>query len=638
MTRKHLLAVGLAATLTAAFTGLPLRAADETIDYDSINKIKQEGLNPARSKVMEISSYLTDVHGPRLTGSPNILKAGEWTVAQMKTWGLVNASLEPWTPCPPPAAQPAAPPAGQPAAGGGGRGGGRGGPPACQFPRGWSNDKFYMQAVAPQQFPIPGTPAGWSVGTTGLVRGDVVMVTETTEAELKEKYAGGKLKGKWVISQPAPDVAAYWSAPATRRTREELERMASPDHPTEFGVTPPGAARGGQQAAPAGRQGTPPAAATPPAAGQPPSAAGQQAAGQRAGAPPAAAAGAPAQPPAGGGGGGRGGGGGGFNRNAWFKAEGVLGVLATQARGHGIYTIGGSAATDPNTGLPTVTIPAEQYGRIARILEKGIPVTIEADIKNTYHPNPPMFNVVGEIRGTDKADEVVMLGAHFDSWHASTGATDNAAGSAAMLEAMRILKVAGVPLRRTVRIGLWTGEEQGLHGSRDYVARHFGSAGGGGRGGAGGAGATQTPPSFTPEHAKFSGYFNIDNGTGAIRGVYLQGNQAIASIFRAWMEPFHSIGMTTLTLSNTGGTDHGSFDNVNVNLPGFQFIQDEVEYDTMTHHTNLDSYERLQPEDMRRNATIAAAFAFLAANRDGLLPRKPPTSPFVGGGRGRGGN
>jgi Zn-dependent M28 family amino/carboxypeptidase len=235
-----------------------------------------------------------------------------------------------------------------------------------------------------------------------------------------------------------------------------------------------------------------------------------------------------------------------------------------------------------------------------------------------------------------------MLGAHFDSWHASTGATDNGAGSGAMLEAMRILKQSGVRLRRTVRIGLWTGEEQGLLGSRDYVARHFGAPqGGGGRGGgAGGASATAAPSPALPTAEqtaalnKFAAYFNIDNGTGAIRGVYLQGNEAVAPIFREWMEPFHTIGMTTLTIDNTGGTDHLSFDAVN--LPGFQFIQDEIEYSAITHHTNLDSYERLQPEDMRRNATIAAAFAFLAANRDDRLPHKPVTSPFAAG-RGRGG-
>jgi hypothetical protein len=600
--------VGAAAAAAFLVVSLPL-GASETIDYEGINKIKAEGLNPARSQVMDTMSYLTDVYGPRLTGSPNIKKAGDWAVAKMTEWGLVNTSLEPWTACPPQPAAPAAPPAAGAGAPGGGRGGGQ--PASCGFQRGWANEKFYLQAVSPQAFPIPGTPTGWTPGTSGLVRGDVVMVTEQTEQELKDKYAGGKLKGKWVISAAAPDVAAYWNPLATRHTIDDLAAMESPKFPTELGVTPPGGARGG--AAP-GRAGAPPAA----------------------GGAPAAAAGAPA------GGGGRGGfgGAGGFNRNAWLKTEGVIGVLSTAPRGHGIYTIGGSAATDPTTGMTAIAIPAEQYGRIARLLEKNMPVTIEADIKNTYYPNPPMFNVVGEIPGTDKADEIVMLGAHFDSWHAATGATDNGAGSGAMLEAMRILKQSGVKLRRTVRIGLWSGEEQGLLGSADYVRRHFGAPqGGGGRGG--GGGGAQTPPAPpTPEQAtalaKFAAYFNIDNGTGSLRGVYLQGNQAVAPIFREWMEPFHVIGMTTLDINNTGGTDHQSFDAVN--LPGFQFIQDAIEYDTMTHHTNLDSYERLQPEDMRRMSTIAAAFAFMAANRDQVLPRKPVGStPFVGG-RGRGGH
>jgi carboxypeptidase Q len=219
-----------------------------------------------------------------------------------------------------------------------------------------------------------------------------------------------------------------------------------------------------------------------------------------------------------------------------------------------------------------------------------------------------------------------MLGAHFDSWHASTGATDNAAGSAAMMEAMRILKQSGVTLRRTVRIGLWSGEEQGLIGSRDYVAAHFAGRGALPPGATADAapgrrGGPQGPLLLKPDHAKFAGYFNIDNGTGAIRGMYLQGNDAVAPIFREWLEPFRSLGMSTLTIRNTGGTDHQSFDEVG--LPGFQFIQDEVEYGTLTHHTNLDSYERLQPADMMKNATIAAAFAYLAANREEKLPRKP---------------
>ena len=202
------------------------------------------------------------------------------------------------------------------------------------------------------------------------------------------------------------------------------------------------------------------------------------------------------------------------------------------------------------------------------------------DIDNKFYDDDlNAFNIVAELPGTDKADEVVMLGAHFDSWHTGTGATDNAAGSAIMMEAMRLLKVSGVTLRRTVRIGLWGGEEQGLLGSKEYIKAHFGDP------------ATMQ---LKPEHAKFAGYFNVDNGTGAIRGVYLQGNEAVAPIFQAWMEPFKNLGMTTLTIRNTGGTDHLSYDAVG--LPGFQFIQDEVEYNSRTHHSNMDVYERVQAE------------------------------------------
>jgi len=559
----------IALAVAAAAASFPIGAASEKIDYDAISRIKAQGLNPANSQVMDISSWLTDVHGPRLTGSPNIQKAAEWAAAKLTEWGLQHVALEPW--------------------------GDRNG-----FDRGWANEKFYMAAVSPQAFPIPGTPTGWSPGTNGLVRGDVVLVTETTQEDL-QKYAG-KLKGKWILAQAAPDVAAFWSAPATRTTPEELERMELAANPgPEFGVANQNAAgRGGGR----GNFGQP-----------------------------------------------------GFNRNDWFRSEGAAGLLSTAPRGHGIYVIGGNRATDPASAIPQISIPAEQYGRLARMLAKNVPVTIEADIKNTYTSNPPMFNVVGELPGTDKADEVVMLGAHFDSWHASTGATDNAAGSAAMMEAMRILKQSGVKLRRTVRIALWTGEEQGLIGSREYVKAHFAACsdpapagrgtgappaapaaapGGqqppaGQRGG--GRGGCQTGYTFKPEHAKFAGYFNIDNGTGAIRGVYLQQNDAVAPIFREWMEPFRSIGMTSLTIRNTGGTDHGSYDAVG--LPGFQFIQDEVEYDTMTHHTNLDSYERLQPGDMMKNATIAASFAYLAANRDEKLPRKPMPAPAAGRGTGQ---
>jgi Zn-dependent M28 family amino/carboxypeptidase len=229
---------------------------------------------------------------------------------------------------------------------------------------------------------------------------------------------------------------------------------------------------------------------------------------------------------------------------------------------------------------------------------------MELDIRNRFLDDDlASFNVLAEIPGTERPDEVVMLGAHFDSWHAGTGATDNAAGSAVMLEAVRILKALNLPLRRTVRIALWTGEEQGLLGSRAYVRGAFGTA-----------------DSAKPAHAKFSVYFNVDNGTGAIRGVYLQGNQAAAPVFETWMKPFADRGVRTLTIRPTGGTDHLAFDAAG--LPGFQFIQDPIEYDSRTHHSNMDVWDRLLADDLKHNAAVVAAFVYLAANRAELFPRK----------------
>jgi carboxypeptidase Q len=582
MKRRALwLVSALAIVLLAGLAAPALRAGAEPINYADINKIKAEGLGQ-RSQVMELCSWLSDVYTPRVTGSPTAMKAAEWAVAKMKEWGLQKVAIEPWA-------------------------------NKNGFERGWTNEKFYLQATAPERFPIPGTPTAWTPGTNGLVSGEAVMVTATTEEELAPFK--GQLKGKWVLLVPAPDVAAFWEPRARRYSNEALAALELTPAPSalEFGVVPPGQ-----------RGGTPAAA--------------QPAAGQRAGAPAAQGqrAGAPGQPGAPGQQGRN------FTtiRNDFLRAEGALGTITTTATGHGIYTIGGNRAADPATTLPAVSVAAEHYGRMARTLAKKIPVTIEADIKNTYHPNPAVFNVVGEITGTDKADEVVLLGAHIDTWHAATGAADDGVGVAAMMEALRILKATGVTLRRTVRVGLWEGEEQGLIGSREYVTAHYASleapaaapgaqpAGGGGQRGFGGP---QGPIVTKPEFAKFCVYFNIDNGTGALRGVYLQGNDAVAPIFREWMEPFRSLGMTTLTARNTGGTDHQSFDRVG--LPGFQFIQDEVEYNGVTHHTNMDTYERLQPTDVTRMSTIVAGWAYLAANRAEMIPRKPPTPPGQGGGR-----
>jgi Zn-dependent M28 family amino/carboxypeptidase len=576
MRRKHLFLVAAVAVLIA----LPLGAANENINYADLAKIKAEGMQ--RSQVMEINSWLADVYAPRLTGSPTALKAAEWIVAKMKEWGITNAKIEPWQ-------------------------------ERYNFDRGWTNDKFYMQVVSPERFPLPGTPTAWTPGTNGPQTGEVVLVPPDATSEEALAPFKGKLKGKWVLTQAIPDVAAYWDPLARRYSDDQLAAMETVNPPqAEFGVTRPAA-----------------------------------------------------QLP----GGGRGGFGAGNVRNDFFRAEGALGLISTAPRGHGIYTIGGNRQADPATTLPAIVIPAEQYGRIGRMLAKNQPVSIEADIKNTYYPNPQLFNVVAEIPGSDPAlaGEVVLLGAHLDTWHAATGAADDGNGVAAMMEALRILKTTGVKLRRTVRVGFWEAEEQGLIGSREYVRMHYatpaGRGGGpgapGGRQGAPGAaaapaqaaagrqgapgapaagappaggrggfgGPTQPPTDVKPEYAKFDVYFNIDNGTGALRGIYTQGNDAVAPIFREWMEPFRSLGMTTVTTRNTGGTDHQSFDAVG--LPGFQFIQDEIEYNTVVHHTNLDTYERLQPRDNMQMATIVAGWAYLAANRDEKLPRKPmaPAAP-----------
>jgi carboxypeptidase Q len=502
---------GLALAL-AGLVALPLAAQQNQVDLDALYKIKQQGFQG--SQVMEILSYLTDVYGPRLTGSPNITKAAEWATKEMTEWGLTNVKLEPWGP----------------------------------FGRGWENERTVVLAVSPQAFPIIGYSKAWSPGTNGPVTAEVAYAPIANEADFA-KYAG-KLKGKIVFLSPAREIEAHFDPLGHRYTDEDLQAISM-----ETDKNP----RGGRRF-------------------------------------------------------------GGFDRSfpgkrmEFLKNEGALAVI-DGGRGDGgtVFVQGGTSSRDPKgpVYLPEVTISAEHYNRIVRMVEKDVPVTLQLDIKNTFFDdNLNAFNVVGEIPGTDKADELVMLGGHFDSWHAGTGATDNAAGSAVMMEAVRILKASGLRMRRTVRIGLWSGEEQGLLGSRAYVKEHF---------------ADPATMAVTPEHAKMSVYFNVDNGTGAIRGVYLQGNEMAAPIFAAWMRPFHNVGMTTLSIDDTGGTDHLAFDAVG--LPGFQFIQDPIEYSTRTHHSNEDVYDRIQAPDMMQNAVIVATFVYEAANRDDMFPRKPLPKP-----------
>ncbi|MBI1809381.1 MAG: M20/M25/M40 family metallo-hydrolase [Gemmatimonadetes bacterium] len=507
-------ATTIAAALGAFAAGL---GAQEKVDDATIERLKSEEM--ARSQVMDIMSWLTDVHGPRLTGSPITKAAGDWAAATMKGWGLQNVHFETWGP----------------------------------FGRGWTNEKFAFRALTPHPFPIVAAPRAWSASTKGKVTGEAMLVRVDSFADLKK--LAGSLKGKFLLVDTLVEVKPHMTAEGSRLTDEQLAAMAAAKPPE------PGA---GRQGGP-GRPGGPfrfPFSVT------------RDTAAMR-----------------------------------FLQNEGIAALLL-RARGDGgiVFTDNGNPHASKNDPqLPVVHVAAESYGRIYRTLEKKLPVTLELEMANTFYDNDPnSFNVLAEIPGTDPAlkDEVVMIGGHFDSWHAGTGATDNAAGSAVMMEAMRLLQSLGLKPRRTIRIGLWTGEEQGLLGSRAYVRRHF-----------------QDSTGVKPEQAKLAAYFNVDNGTGKIRGVYEQGNAEVAPIFDAWMGPFKEGGMKTLTISNTGGTDHLSYDAVGI--PGFQFIQDPVEYGTRTHHSNADVYERIQADDMKWNAAVVASFAWQAAERDAKLPRKP---------------
>ncbi len=424
------------------------------------------------------------------------------------------------------------------------------------FGRGWVNDHTSITMTSPQPFVIQGYPKAWTPGTNGAVTGNAVLVTIDKEEDFA-KYAG-QLKGAFVLQSPRREILPYFESPTRRYTADGLADLSRE-----------------QVAGGGGRRGF--------AFG------GGTAAFRK-------------------------------KRMEFYKAEGVHAVIESSPamRGdNGALLVSGPTPGDGDRTiegqavLPQVVLAAEHYGRVLRVLEKKIPVTLTMDVRNRFvDTSNDVYNVIAEIPGTDKANEVVMLGAHFDSWHTGTGATDNGVSSAVMMEAMRILKATGLKPRRTIRIGLWTGEEQGLLGSRAYVKEHF---------------ADPSDMKLKPEHEKFSVYLNMDNGGGAFRGVYLQGNEAAAPIFESWMTPFHNIGMTTATIRPTGGTDHLAFDSVG--LPGFQFIQDPLEYSSRTHHTNLDLYERAIPEDLMRNAIVVATFAYQAANRDALFPRKPLPTP-----------
>ena len=421
------------------------------------------------------------------------------------------------------------------------------------FGRGWANEMFTATVVAPQPFPLIAAPRAWTPGTNGPVTADIVAPNIRTDQDMAAW--SGKLGGKIVLLGAPVDVRPLFTPLGRRFTGQELADL-------ETQQINAGRGRGGRAGGPANAD---------------------------------------------------------FNQRymQYLAKEGVVATIepASGRNDHGAILVTGSPATYRDTSPPVVTpqivIASEHYNRIARLLAGKVPVQLELNVRNRFFDQPlDAFNLLGEIPGTDRPDEVVMLGAHFDSWHAGTGATDNAAGSAVMMEAMRILKTTGLRMRRTIRLALWTGEEQGLLGSRAYVKQQF---------------ADRDTMALRPGHAKLAAYYNMDNGTGAVRGVYLQGNEAVRPVFASWTEPFNNLGMTTLSVRSTMGSDQVAFDEVG--LPGFQFIQDPVEYGTHSHHTNMDVFDRLQAEDLMKNAVIVAAFAYHTANREALLPRKPLPRP-----------
>jgi len=503
--------------------------AQEKVDLEMISRIRYEGFR--NSKVMELVSGLTDGIGARLTGSPSMKRANDWTCDKLTEFALSNVHLEPWGP----------------------------------FGRGWSNEYVSVRMVSPDTVPLIAYPRAWTPGTGGVVRAPVVKVNAGSSDEMA-KYSG-KLAGKIVLIGDDPEFKPSTEPLSQRYSDKSLAEM------TEYRIPEDRNAQPVYDNGSRGRM---------------------------------------------------------LRQLTKFyvdeKAVALIDISRGDIGGGTVFVqAGGSWKFSEPNGVPQITMAAEQWNRISRLLAQKKNVELELNVKNTFYDDAStQYNTIAEIPGTDKKDEIVMLGAHLDSWHTGTGATDNAAGVAVMMEAMRILKALDVKPRRTIRIALWSGEEEGLLGSQWYVTQHFGTR------------PEPTDPDrkgdptilrrdsgplvLKSEQAKVSAYFNLDNGAGKIRGIYLQENAAVQPIFESWIKPFGDLGMTTVTLRNTGATDHLSFNAVGI--PAFQFIQDPVEYETRTRHTNMDVFERLQPGDLKQMAVIVAAFAYQAAERDQLLPRK----------------
>lgn len=490
--RAAVIALLLAHGVTLAQTDAGLRPV--------LSRIVNEAA--ARSEVMDLARELTDVYGPRLTGSPHLKAAGDVVIRRLKRWGVESVRFERWGP----------------------------------FGPGWTTDRFVALAVSPVPFPLHAYPKAWTPGTSGDLVAEAILAVVQTDEDFKAYR--GRLRGKFVLTASIADVTA-------RSDRPMPAAAALSAAPLEFLR----------------------------------------------------------------------------RRMGFFLDEGVAALLEPGGSSGGVVVTDGRLRDDaafggngfypwPDPVAAQVVIATEHYNRIGRMLQRGTAVTLEMNIASTYHPaEPDSFNIIAEIPGTDLAREVVMIGAHFDSWHAGTGAVDNAAGCAVMLEAMRILEATGLEMRRTVRLALWTGSEQGLLGSRGYVTEHF---------------ADPAVMQLKPEHQLVSGYFNLDGGSGAIRGISLPENEPAAGALEDWIAAVRDQGVTTLSRGSARSSDHRPFEAVGI--PAFDFMQDPLDYET-TRHSSADTYDRLQQSDLVRNAGIVASLVYYVANRNEQLPRKPLPKP-----------
>jgi hypothetical protein len=513
--------------------GLSVSTAYASNDLDIANQIRAEGFY--NSQVMHTLEQLTDNIGPRLSGSPQMKKANDWTLDKLKSWGLSKAYLD-----------------------------------AYDFGRGWSHDSASIELLSPREVSLHGIPVAWTPGTKGNITGDVVIFDAASEADLAQYK--GKLKGKIIMMGAGKNIDEPENSVFKRYDSGELSKLK------DFDVM-----RG-------------------------PSHSPWVSADRRDGAMQR------------------------YNfrqqLNRFLKQEKVAGVIYRSWRQGGLINVFGQ---DHRVGktfpVPAIIIEAEHYNLMSRMIDNGKTPKLSLNIDARFHDEDRNgYNTIAEITGSDNEPEIVMVGGHLDSWHASDGAVDNGAGVAVSMEAMRILSTLDFTPKRTIRIGLWSGEEQGLFGSAAYVDEHF---------------ATRPKPEdkneralpnylwknqgwpieTKPDHEKFSVYFNMDNGSGRFRGIYTEGNVAAKSVFGNWFSPYSDLSTGTITNKSTGGTDHESFDDVG--LPGFQFIQDKLDYGSRLHHTHIDSIDHVVEADLKQASVILAGFLYKAAMAEERMPRKP---------------